>query len=219
MTQLIVALDGDAADMGGVIYRLNIESRLVHWFKISGALLLQHNGMFLVKSMQQTGGSVSLFADLKIYDTADTVYNISRRAFDLGARMLTVHATPSMLEAAMRAKPNGDCKVLAVEFLTDHRTYRVGHGTASALNGLADGAVCGVPAAYWLRSSMPSSRNKILVCPGIRPAGWPSDNHVSPSTPAQAREAGADFIVVGRPVVNADDPVQAVRRIMLELDQ
>ena len=93
MTELIVALDGDAADMGAIFLRLRRETP-IRWFKIGPQVLLQHAGMILIENMMREDGTL-LMADLKVYDTEDTVVNIVRRAVDMGAHMITVHGTPS----------------------------------------------------------------------------------------------------------------------------
>lgn len=112
----------------------------------------------------------------------------------------------------MRAKPPGDrCKVLAVGPLTD------GDGDGSALldipGPLYDGIICPVRGALSFRQYT----SKLLVCPGIRPTGSPADNHVNPVTPAEAKAAGADYIVVGRPIIDALDTVVSARAIIEEL--
>jgi orotidine-5'-phosphate decarboxylase len=159
--------------------------------------------------------------DCNDYDTRDSVARDAEVAFnDLGARFLTVHATPSMLEAAMRAKPPGDyCKVLAVGPLTDHTDGRIDEYELAAAR--ADGVICPVRMVGYVRSAFGTP--PITVCPGIRLRGtmdsnpFDADNHVNPATPAEAKAAGADYIVVGRPIYEADDPVAAARAIMAEL--
>ena len=203
MTELIVALDlDDAITAHRLMRQLHIHAR-VQWFKIGARALLA--GVRLK-------GEVNRFLDLKLYDTRDTVAAVAARAFGLGIQMLTVHATPRMLDAAMAAKTDERQKVLAVRTLTDSRSY---HGRVFAPGDLFDGIVCPAALARWYKDLYP---NKLIVCPGIRPAGSSFDNHINPSTPAEARGRRADYIVVGRPILNADDPVAAAIAIMKELD-
>lgn len=233
MTQLIVALDvDDPVRFDVVFHRCRIEAG-VTFFKVNArALLWPPWAWHPVQHVRQYDCDVML--DLKLYDTADTVHAIARRAFDLGARFLTVHATPSMLDAAMRAKPAGDYhKVLAVGRLTDDPTPDDDHLPYIKALGQVDGIVCPVTAARWLRhpewGHHGADCGKLLVCPGIRrpqvcvsvaPGVFkdePTNNHVNPSTPSEARVAGADYIVVGRPIVDAEDPAAAARAIMEEI--
>ena len=78
---------------------------------------------------------------------------------------------------------------------------------------MSDGVVCNLPTIRWLR---PTSKH-VFVLPGIRRLGEDHHNHRNIATPAEAKAAGADFIVVGRPILNAPDPVAAVRAIMEEI--
>ena len=205
MTEFIVALDfDDAWEAGRLASLLNREAG-VGFFKI-GARGLMHPGADLIDYLSD----YDLMFDLKLYDTRDTVAATAARAFALGARFLTVHATPSMLYAAMAAKTDERQKVLAVNSLTD------GSGFNFWPSGVqADGLVLPVDYEKFIRRNYAG----LIVCPGIRLAGGSPDNHVRPATPAEARAAGADYIVVGRPIIAAADPVAAARAIMEELSQ
>ncbi len=219
MTELIVALDLSATEARGLFNRLERETE-VKWFKVGVRTMLDFGGPSLCERIAERW---NLMMDLKCYDTRDTVAATARRAFELGARFLTVHATPSMLKASMAAKIDERQKVLAVGTLTDNRFDVGGPPQVAAMEGLVDGVVCSVAAAHWLRSALPSQRSKIIVCPGIRHKGtmtsdpFDADNHVNPATPAEARAAGADYVVVGRPIYQAEDPVTAAIAIMEEL--
>lgn len=209
MTELIVALDLPEAIYSHELYDHLRHETEVRWFKVEEDNLLDQFGYNLIRTIAR---NANLFLDLKCYKTADSIDRVARRAFDLGARFLSVHATPSMLEAAMRAKPAGDRrKVLAVGSLTDDNgTFFPNHEFD------CDGIICAVRTlGAWKARTADTS--KILVCPGIRPIGWPADNHVNPATPAEAKAAGADYIVVGRPIINSNDPVKATWAIIDEL--
>lgn len=224
MTELIVALDLDAPAAGAVFLRLRRELDQ-RWFKIGPRILLGHSGITLIENMLRD--DARLFFDMKIYDTRDTVAATARVAFAAGAEMLTIHATPSMLEAAMGAKPHGStAKVLAVIGLTDANEDRLSTTTAPAE---FDGIVCSVQTAREIQMFGGKPEGKIIVCPGIRQGPPPDrpnsilggyetpDNHVRLGTPVEARAAGADYIVVGRPILNAPDPVAAARAILEEI--
>jgi orotidine-5'-phosphate decarboxylase len=219
--RLIVALDSDAADMGAVFLRLYRETS-IRFFKVGPQLLLQHSGMVFIENMiregHSNGSAVDLFLDLKVYDTRDTVARVVRHAFDLGARFVTVHATPSVMEAAMRAKPTGERhKVLAVSQLSDQE--RPTRDVFSKGLDTCDGIIC---PPYAVNVFKQSSIGKIFVCPGIRRRSvigyvGPDDDHVYTATPAGALSAGADYLVVGRPIWRAPDPVAVARAILAEM--
>ena len=208
MTELIVALDfddaGEAADLAGLLYR----EVGVGFFKIGARVLMHPYSADLIDYLSD----YDLMLDFKLYDTHDTVAATAARAFALGARFLTVHATPSMLAAAMAAKTDERQKVLAVSLLTDS----VGLSIFIPSRDHADGLISPVDVA----KSIMWSYDGLIVCPGIRPMTISSEivgSHINPATPAEARAAGADYVVVGRPIIAAADPVAAARAIMEEL--
>lgn len=175
MTELIVALDlPTALEARGLFNQLMRETE-VKWFKVGRRILLSNGAHALCETIVD---HANLFLDLKIYDTADTVEADACRAFALGARFLTVHATPSMLIAAMRAKLSDNNNVLAVNRLTDEG----GQGPFPPIE-LVDGIICSVPTAHWFHNNYKTE--KLLICPGIRLIGINPDNHVDPATPAE----------------------------------
>lgn len=214
MTELIVALDGDVAHAGCVFSRLHRE--LGHkWFKIGPQTLLQPLGMIFINNMMRED-DVHLMLDIKLYDTRDTVKEAARRAFDLGARFLTVYADMSMVKAAVSVRPE-ESKVLAVPTLSDRSmVYEtvISDRFYSTFEEV-DGYVW--PAAHIETVKRGKYRNKIWVCPGVRMVDNAKDNHASVFPPFEAKAAGADYIVVGRPILNAEDPVAATRAYLAEL--
>jgi orotidine-5'-phosphate decarboxylase len=225
--RLIVALDGEPNEMEILVGRLRGVG--VNFFKLGIDALLQPRGRALADGIASFPG-FSLFLDLKLYDTRDTVDRTVRRAFDLGARFVTVHATPSVMEAAMRTKPSGDrCKVLAVGPTSDQSYESYNRWLENAPIELCDGVVC--PAAFVHRwASYLRCHDKIVVCPGVRPltlARDPGgfeyiderpDDHATVTSPRLAIEQGAGFLVVGRPICAAPDPVAAARAILAEIE-
>ncbi len=216
MTQLIVALDVSPKSAISLPSALTEEAG-VTLYKVGMQFLMEKGAHGIIEGL--VGLGIDIFLDLKLYDTRDTVYAIARRAFDLGARFLSVHATSSMIEAAMYAKPPGArCKVLAVKHLTDQPALWPQDDLIP--NGppwfqIADGLVLPV---WALKHIHPNYRgDKITVCPGIRAWLQRVDNHAHPAAPAEASAAGADYIIVGRPIYAAPDPVAAARTIMEEL--
>ncbi|MGP1394162.1 MAG: orotidine-5'-phosphate decarboxylase [Inquilinaceae bacterium] len=174
-----------------------------------------------------------LFLDLKLHDIPQTVAGAVRAAAALGPALLTIHASggPAMMRAAAdaaaqaAARRGGDrTKLLGVTVLTslDAADLTVVGQTADASdqverlarlaleNGL-DGVVCSPHEIGRLRQALGPSA--LLVIPGIRPAGEGSQDQKRVMTPAAALEAGADYLVIGRPITQAKDPAETARRI------
>ncbi len=202
MTELIVALD---APFHRSVELYAALCGTVRWFKIGVPALLQEGGVILAENIAKNDNS-SLMLDLKTYDTRDTVLRAVDAAAKMGADMMTVHV--ACIEHAIG---NG-VDILAVGRLTDGTglaDYLVDH-----VPSLADGIIC----TAWQAVSLRPKTDKLLVCPGIRPIGAVGDNHAIPATPRDAAKFGADFIVVGRPIYNSPDPVEAAKNILREID-
>jgi orotidine-5'-phosphate decarboxylase len=225
--KLIVALDCDAPKAGEIFCQLKRELGIT-WFKVGPQMLLQHSGMILIENMLKDG--CNLFLDLKVYDTRDTVDKTVREAFKLGARFVTVHGTPSVMEAAMQAKSycsqsSLSVAVLAVGSLSDAPREDYNRWLEDAEIEFCDGVIC--PAAYLPRwKSYLNAHKKLTVCPSIRPlsGSWDDwlancDNHVDPTQPAHAVKFGADYLVVGRPIITAKSPIQAASNILSEMEE
>lgn len=176
-----------------------------------------------------------VFLDLKFHDIPATVAGAVRSAAALKPFMLTVHAGGggAMMEAAASAAAAAGPErplVMAVTVLTslgldDLAATGIG-GTAEeqvlrlarlARDSGLDGVVCSAMEAAALRQAFGSGFK--LVVPGIRPAGAAADDQKRTMTPADAVAAGADYLVVGRPITGADDPAEAARRIADEIGQ
>jgi orotidine-5'-phosphate decarboxylase len=168
---------------------------------------------------------VSLFLDAKLFDTADTVCVAARNAFDIGARFLTVHPTPSVIRAALSRKDAymrgvSRQKVLTIPLLSDQAR---GPGYQSlvtnALYEGVDGIVCAptdVEIVATLREKT-GCRDAIILCAGVRPSGNETHGHVRHGTPSSAIKAGADYIIVGRPIMQSPDPIAAARDIVADI--
>jgi orotidine-5'-phosphate decarboxylase len=171
-----------------------------------------------------------VFLDLKLYDIPATVERAARRAAALGARWLTVHPGPdgATLRAAV-AGAGGACGILCVTLLTSIGGDALrAAGTAGSVEefvlrnaGLAAaagcaGVVCAASEAAAVRAACGGALE--IVTPGIRPA-WAADkgDQARVATPAEAVRAGADRMVVGRPIRDAQDPAAAARRIVAEI--
>ncbi len=223
--RLIVALDlPGTAPAEAMIARLGDS---VTFYKI-GYQLAYAGGLSLVRQLTENGKKV--FVDLKLHDIGNTVARGVESLAALGATFLTVHAYPQTMKAAVEARAGSGLKILAVTVLTSYDDadlqaagYRLSvsdlvEARARQAQALGvDGLVCSPEEAAALRQIV--GRSMSLVTPGIRPAGTASDDQKRIMTPARAIAAGADYLVVGRPVVEAVDPKAAAEAIQAEIAQ
>lgn len=224
--RLIVALDFAAAEPAEAL-----AARLdpaVCRLKV-GKELFTRAGPALVERLQGRGFGV--FLDLKYHDIPNTVAAACRAAAELGVWMVNVHALGGreMLAAAREALSGGDAPwLIAVTVLTSHDAASLEEiglcGTpgeaALRLAGLVeraglDGVVCSPAEAAEIRRQ--SGGRLLRVTPGVRPAGAAADDQARIATPAGAVAAGADYLVVGRPVTRAGDPAAAARAVAEEI--
>jgi orotidine-5'-phosphate decarboxylase len=223
--RLIVALDlPTVAAAEAMIARLG---DAVTFYKI-GYQLAYAGGLPLVGRLADAGKKV--FIDLKLHDIGNTVARGVESIAKLGATFLTVHAYPQTMKAAVEARAGSDLKILAVTVLTSYDAadlhaagYRLGvsdlveaRARQAQVLGV-DGLVCSPEEAAALRKI--AGRQMVLVTPGIRPAGAASDDQKRIMTPARAIAAGSDYLVVGRPVIEAADPKAAAEAIQAEVVQ
>jgi orotidine-5'-phosphate decarboxylase len=222
--RLIVPLDTpNRSDAEALIARL---AGVPSWIKV-GLELFCSEGPGIVADYTARGMSVML--DLKLHDIPETVARATARVAALGAGLLTVHAGGgrAMLEAA-RANAGGSMKILAVTVLTsldDGDLTQIGavgpvgelvkRRAELAIAAGCDGVVASPHEVAAIRSIAPS--NFLVVTPGVRPAGAEHGDQKRVMTPRQARTAGADMVVVGRPIRDASDPAAAARAIVAEL--
>jgi orotidine-5'-phosphate decarboxylase len=203
----------------------------VGYFKI-GLELFTREGPRLVEEIRERGEKI--FLDLKLHDIPNTVRGAVRSACRLGIHMLTVHASggPAMLTAASEeAQASGAPPlILAVTALTslseeDMRRFGIAGSMEQWVERLAtlahDSGIRGIVASA---RELPVLRRRFLadlklVIPGIRPAGAALQDQSRTATPAEAIRAGADYIVVGRPVLQAKDPARAADLIVEEIRQ
>lgn len=206
----------------------------VGYAKIGLSLFVEH-GPWAVRALQRQGAKV--FLDLKLHDIPNTVELAARQAGALGVALLTVHASggKAMLEAAVRGAAEGargagvePPRILAVTVLTsltDPELTAAGFAedaarTAERLALLArssgvTGLVCSPREAGTMRRLL--GPGMFLCTPGIRPAGAAAGDQARAETPAFARAAGADLLVVGRPIYEAADPAAAAAAIAAEV--
>jgi orotidine-5'-phosphate decarboxylase len=226
--RLIVALD--VPDRSAALSAVDKLAGRVGYFKI-GLELFISEGPELVREIRQRGEGV--FLDLKLHDIPNTVAAAVRAAARLDVQMLTVHAAggAAMLEAARAAAeswatPPLLLAVTALTSLSKDDTRRIGvHESIEAwVERLADLAyqsrLTGLVASPWeLTHLRQKFRGQMkLVVPGIRPSGASSDDQRRTAGPADAIRAGADFLVVGRPILHAPDPQRAADQIIGEIE-
>jgi orotidine-5'-phosphate decarboxylase len=221
--RLIVALDlPSVAAAEAMIARLGDS---VTFYKI-GYQLGFAGGLPLVRQLADAGKKV--FVDLKLHDIGNTVARGVESVAKLGATFLTVHAYPQTMKAAVEARGETGLKILAVTVLTSYDDgdlhaagYRLGvsdlvEARAQQAQVLGvDGLVSSAEEAAALRKIV--GHQMSLVTPGIRPASAAVGDQKRIMTPARAIAAGADYLVVGRPVLEAADPRAAADTIQAEI--
>jgi len=230
--RLIVALD--VGDLGEVKELVKLLASEVGMFKV-GKQLFTHAGPQAVRLIQELGGEV--FLDLKFHDIPNTVAKAAVEATRLGVKMFNVHASGSL--EMMRATAKEARRVchqqnlrkpimLAVTVLTslnqdDLKRVGVDGRVADQVVRLAlltkeagmDGVVASPHEVADIRSAC--GRRFVIVTPGIRPRDAGRNDQQRVMTPADAIQASVDYIVVGRPILAAKDPVAAARKIIAEM--
>ena len=222
--RLIVALDlPSVAAAEAMIEKLG---DTVTFYKI-GYQLAYAGGLPLVQKLASSGKKV--FADLKMHDIGNTVSRGVESVSKLGATFLTVHAYPQTMKAAVEAR-GPDLKILAVTVLTSYDDgdlhaagYRLSvsdlvEARAQQAQVLGvDGIVCSPEEAARVHKIV--GHQMSLVTPGVRPAGSATGDQKRIMTPGRAIAAGADYLVVGRPIVEAADPRAVAEAIQMEISQ
>src|SRR6266545_445511 len=223
--RLIVALDLPSVTKAeAMIARLGDS---VTFYKI-GYQLAFAGGLPLVR--QLAGAGKKVFVDLKLHDIGNTVAKGVESVVRLGATFLTVHAYPQTMKAAVEARAQSGLRILGVTVLTSYDdadlaaagydftvAELVAERAAQARDMGVDGIVCSAEEAADLRAIV--GPRMTLVTPGIRPSGAESGDQKRIMTPKAAIAAGADYLVVGRPILEAADPRAAADGIQAEIAQ
>jgi orotidine-5'-phosphate decarboxylase len=222
--RLIVALDLSSVEAAeAMVTRLG---DAVSFYKI-GYQLAYAGGLAYAQKL--AGSGKRTFLDLKLHDIGNTIAQGVKSVSRLGATFLTVHAYPQTMQAAVEAREGG-LRILAVTVLTSYddgdlkaagydasvKTLVAARAEQARVLGV-DGLVCSPEEAATVRPI--AGAGMVLVTPGIRPAQAAAGDQKRIMTPAAAIAAGADYLVVGRPIVAAIDPRAAAEAIIAEIAQ
>ena len=225
--RLIVALDVPNALQG-----LAMAERLgdsVSFYKI-GLGMLTGGGLALANELKQDHGK-RIFLDMKLFDIGNTVENAVRGLAQFDLDFMTVHGDLYVVRAAKEGAAGKDLKILAVTILTslnrddlDASLLKSGdvqdlvvERAAKAFEAGADGVIASPQEAALIRA-LPQAEGRLIVTPGVRPAGAALGDQKRVASPASAIQDGADHIVVGRPIYQAKDPKAAAEAVLSELN-
>ncbi len=224
--RLIVALD-----VPNVLDGMKIAEQLgdsVSFYKI-GLGMLTGGGLALANELKQEFGK-RIFLDMKFFDIGATVTRAVAGITQFDLDFLTVHGDPHVVRAAVAGRGDSNLKILAVTILTsldrndlddclfqsgDMQTLVIERARRALLAG-ADGVIASPHEAALIRA-LPEAAGKLIVTPGVRPTGADRGDQKRIATPRAAIDDGADHIVVGRPIILAANPRQAVVDILADL--
>ncbi|WP_298294207.1 orotidine-5'-phosphate decarboxylase [uncultured Litoreibacter sp.] len=224
--RLIVALDTPTA-----IAAHELTQRIgdaVSFYKI-GLGMLTTGGLALANELKQEHGK-RIFLDMKLFDISATIEAAVRGLAQFDLDFLTVHGDPHVVRAAKEGAAGSNLKILGVTILTSLDRGDLDAGlmksgdmqdlvlerAGNALNAGADGVIASPHEAAAIRA-LPESKDRLIVTPGVRPAGAALGDQKRVATPGAAIKEGADHIVVGRPVWQAPNPSEAAQAILAEL--
>src|SRR3984957_18358253 len=224
--RLIVALDLPSVDAArGVVARLD---GVVTFYKVGLWLIFAPGFEKFLDDLLRSG--CNIFLDAKMFDIGETVRRGIERVAERGVSFVTVHGDRDIIRAAVEGRGSAALKLLVVPALTslDERGLRdLGHA-GSIADLIAERSRfaldCGVDGIIASPQDNPDAIRRrldaerlLVVTPGVRLAGAALDDHKRSGTPAQAVADGADYLVVGRPIVHSDDPAAMARRIVADM--
>ena len=225
--RLIVALDVENVAAAHALAARLADS--VSFFKIGLWLLFAPGVDELIEGLVERGKQV--FLDAKMYDIPQTVERGVAAVAQSGATFLTVHGDEAIMRAAVRGRGQSDLKIFAVTVLTsldDAALRQMGYGvSARELVGLraASAVACGCDGIIASADDDPNairraagSERLLIATPGVRLAAGARHDHRRSATPGQAIGNGADYLVVGRPIIEATDPAAAARSFIAEME-
>ncbi len=225
--KLILALD--LPDRESALKILDGLRGKLEWVKIGLQMYLKYGANFV---REVSGMGFKIFLDLKLFDIPNTVASAVESVSALPVSMLTIHASGGreMMRRAVEsaAERNPELLILGVTVITSFDAdslaetgvelepeWQVEKLAKLAVDSGLKGLVCSPLEIESLRSILPE--DTVLVTPGIRPSGSSADEQKRIMTPADAARAGSDFIVVGRPILKAENPAFAVSKILEEI--
>ena len=225
--KLILALD--LPDRESALKILDVLRGKLEWVKIGLQMYLKYGANFV---REVSGMGFKIFLDLKLFDIPNTVASAVESVSALPVSMLTIHASGGreMMRRAVEsaAERNPELLILGVTVITSFDAdslaetgvelepeWQVEKLAKLAVDSGLKGLVCSPLEIEGLRSILPE--DTVLVTPGIRPSGSSADEQKRIMTPADAARAGSDFIVVGRPILKAENPAFAVSKILEEI--
>jgi orotidine-5'-phosphate decarboxylase len=224
-SQVILALDFN--DMASTVEMIDLTKEHIGIYKLGLEFYLAH-GKSGVKEIQSRFSGIEIFLDLKLHDIPNTVAGACRSVADLNPKFLTVHASggSKMISGASSTLPN--VEITAVTILTSldkEQMSAMGLNenietltlslAKNAVNSGARAIVSSPQEVSLLRKHL--GEKVTLITPGVRPSGAERDDQERVMTPREAIEAGADFVVIGRPITKASDPKQAAEAITASL--
>ena len=225
--KIIVALDVDSCDKArSIVERLEGHA---NFFKI-GLGLIGKGGMELALEMKKKG--LHVFLDLKLFDISNTIENAVSGLCEAEFDFLTVQGDPQVVRAAVKGRGSYSMKILAVTFLTsldrdDLDQNMIKPGTIGdlavsraekAILAGADGVIASPKELTLLRKN-PHCMQKIIVTPGIRQTKSATNDQKRVASPNEALKNGASYLVVGRPICQAKDPLAAYEEIKIEVSR
>tara|TARA_A100001037_G_scaffold73297_1_gene65615 strand:+ start:3511 stop:4200 length:690 start_codon:yes stop_codon:yes gene_type:complete len=228
VNRVIIPLD--VSSVSGALALVDQLGDEADFYKI-GFELYTRGGLEVVRELVSRDKRV--FLDIKLHDIPNTVARAVEAASDLGVDLLTLHASGGqrMMEAAAEAR-SGHLKLLGVTVLTSMTTDEMASVWGRKISSVRDealrlanlgkeagldGIVSSALEASWIRQKI--GQSFLIVTPGIRPAGSNSDDQNRVATPREAVRSGADFLVIGRPITQADDPSAAFAAVLKEVEE
>ena len=227
-SRLIVGLDLPSLDLArDMVARLG---DAVSFYKVGLTLLARPGGVAFAHELRASGKQI--FQDWKLHDIGAQVEGAARAVAEGGCELLTVHAEPQVMRAAVKGRGAADTKILAVTVLTslsDADLGEIGYGETAAtlverrvrqaLDCGVDGVVSSPQEAARARqlATEAGRADFLVVTPGVRPSGADAGDQQRIATPADALKAGASHLVVARPVIATADPRAAAEAILTEM--
>lgn len=224
--RLIVALDVPTVDRASEL--VNRLGSTVSFYKIGPHLQMARRLPEFADELVHVQKK-HLFLDFKSVDIGDTMSIAVRNASEIGARFITIFGTRAAIRAARRARQGEFPKILVIALLTDHSEadmqaefgtnesleHFIDRQTRMVIDAGGDGVIASPLEAKQIRDI--AGPDFLIVTPGVRPTWWPGNGHKRFGTPSLSISSGADYLVVGRPIISNSNPADATLRIIEEI--